>query len=52
MNTDRTPVRYFHFHTVVDGRTHPYAILGTSVTDAVRSLRLALYDGETIVGWN
>lgn len=45
-------LRYFHFHTIVDGRTLSCRVLGFSVRDAVDSLRGMLYDGETIVGWN
>lgn len=46
----KTP-RYFHFQTIHEGRQRGYAILGTSVRDAVATLRAGLYDGETIVGW-
>jgi hypothetical protein len=44
-------LRYFHFHTVVNGRTMTCKVLGWSITDAVNTLRGMLYDGETIVGW-
>ena len=42
---------YYHFHTVVNGRTMTCKVLGWSIRDAVATLREMLYDGETIVGW-
>jgi hypothetical protein len=51
MTTTPILVRTYHFHTIHEGVMRGYPILGTSVRDAVATLRSALYDGETIVGW-
>lgn len=48
---DMNTLRYFHFRTVIDGRTMACKVLGWTVRDAVETLRGMLYDGETIVGW-
>jgi hypothetical protein len=44
-------VNTYHFHTIHDGIMRTYPIMGDSIRDAVTTLRSALYDGETIVGW-
>lgn len=49
--TTAPPVRYYSFKTRHGGIVRSYEILGTSVRDAVTTLRAALYDDETIVGW-
>jgi hypothetical protein len=41
----------YNFHTILNGRMRSCQIKGTSVRDAVATLRAGLYDGETIVGW-
>lgn len=41
----------YNFHTICNGRTLTVAVQGTSVRNAVATLRAGLYDGETIVGW-
>jgi hypothetical protein len=41
----------YHFHTIHNGRMRSCPVQGTSVRDAVATLRAGLYDGETIVGW-
>lgn len=47
-------MRTFHFHTIYDGNlteTYWVPVQGTSIRDAVRTLRTSLREGETIVGW-
>lgn len=44
-------MRIYNFHTIVDGRYHWVKVEGLSVSEALATLRAAIRDGETIVGW-
>lgn len=44
-------MKTYRFHTNIDGRKFCESIRAASVSEAVATLRGALRDGETIVGW-